>query len=390
MVKLAVPFAFLLALASASAWPGNALSPLHRRGRSGAGVSPRDRLKLCKAGGRSAWVPAKLKAHQGESSAAGAVSRRGFFRPVASLLVVSSISAIALEFYSRVNVFSASALQLSSGSKLLRWIGGLRDAKNLPALSGDGGPKDWDGAAVVFHGAGGPDGFTEALMERLNDTRKGGGKKQPNFFYDWSAYSTNLFKAAFNGQAVGRHVGRELFDGLTNGKSDVAVKREVHVIGISVGAFAADMAAKELRALLRRNNVDDVTIQLTLLDPFTQRGVFGVGWGLKNFGKDGPDYAQQFMNTDDPGEFFFFCFFALFLKFWKFESRREGRVREFLSFLAPFLPCFSSLILSPAADCRLTSTYISFFPFSSVNERPLPKLLRLRRDVVLGAKLRRK
>lgn len=241
-----------------------------------------------------------MKAHQGESSAAGAVSRRGFFRPVASLLVVSSISAIALEFYSRVNVFSASALQLSSGSKLLRWIGGLRDAKNLPALSGDGGPKDWDGAAVVFHGAGGPDGFTEALMERLNDTRKGGGKKQPNFFYDWSAYSTNLFKAAFNGQAVGRHVGRELFDGLTNGKSDVAVKREVHVIGISVGAFAADMAAKELRALLRRNNVDDVTIQLTLLDPFTQRGVFGVGWGLKNFGKDGPDYAQQFMNTDDP------------------------------------------------------------------------------------------
>jgi hypothetical protein len=42
-----------------------------------------------------------------------------------------------------------------------------------------------------------------------------------------------------------------------------------------------------------------VRLQLTLLDPFTQRGVLGVNWGTRNFGKNA-DYAQQFLNTDDP------------------------------------------------------------------------------------------
>ncbi|GMH59144.1 hypothetical protein TrST_g13023 [Triparma strigata] len=103
-------------------------------------------------------------------------------------------------------------------------------------------------------------------------------------FYDWSDYSTNLFKAAFNAQTVGEHVGRTL----------TSPPSSLHIIGISVGSFAADSCLKTLRTLHPTS-----TLQLTLLDPFTQRGVLGVGYGVKYFGREA-DYAQQFLNTDDP------------------------------------------------------------------------------------------
>lgn len=77
----------------------------------------------------------------------------------------------------------------------------------------------------------------------------------------------------------------------------------------SVGAFAADAACSEYRALWSSTSTSSTssestgyprpTLQLTLLDPFTQRGVLGPGYGSRNFGKSA-DYAQQFMNTDDP------------------------------------------------------------------------------------------
>jgi len=179
---------------------------------------------------------------------------------------------------------------MSSENKVVRWVAGLRNPAGLKGLDGyDGGDME-----VVFHGAGGPDGYTEKLMERLG--KDGIGKSKNSYFYDWSSYSTNLFKAAFNGQAVGRHVGDEIWKGI---KGDKAVN--VHVVGISVGAFAADAAITRIRKLIDQEGLEGgkVNLQLTLLDPFTQRGVFGVGWGIKNFGKNA-DYAQQYLNTDDP------------------------------------------------------------------------------------------
>ena len=82
-----------------------------------------------------------------------------------------------------------------------------------------------------------------------------------------------------------------------------AAPQNIHIIGISVGAFAADAAVNRLRKYLDQRSPSSssppVRLQLTLLDPFTQRGVLGVNWGTRNFGKNA-DYAQQFLNTDDP------------------------------------------------------------------------------------------
>lgn len=71
--------------------------------------------------------------------------------------------------------------------------------------------------------------------------------------------------------------------------------KSVHVIGISVGAFPADSVSAELKS--RRK--DSVYVQLTLLDPFTQRGIFDVNYGARKYGKS-VDYFQQYLNTDDP------------------------------------------------------------------------------------------
>ena len=72
--------------------------------------------------------------------------------------------------------------------------------------------------------------------------------------------------------------------------------KAVHLIGISVGAFAADEACAAIKSSRLGNSI---TCQLTLLDPFQQRGVIGTGYGNANFGKTA-DYAIHYLNTDDP------------------------------------------------------------------------------------------
>jgi hypothetical protein len=70
-------------------------------------------------------------------------------------------------------------------------------------------------------------------------------------------------------------------------------------IGISVGAFPASAMVQELHKTLKPSIRRNICIQLTLLDPFQQKAVLGVNFGRFNFGK-GADYAQQYLNTDDP------------------------------------------------------------------------------------------
>ena len=118
---------------------------------------------------------------------------------------------------------------------------------------------------MVFHGAGGPDSYTSELMSKVEEVRgehagaircrnddfsrrtraahepatrfslthcllcsqeasKNGGYCH---FVDWSEYSTNLFKAAFNGQAVGKHAARSLRELLGEGEEP-----NVHLVGI--------------------------------------------------------------------------------------------------------------------------------------------------------------
>ncbi len=165
---------------------------------------------------------------------------------------------------------------------------------------------EWDKVetvTIVFHGAGGEDAYTDELMKNLEGGTGSTSSPQQsyNHIVNWSGYSANLFQASFNGQKVGRITARELLEQIPSNKLTA-----IHFIGISVGAFAADAAVNEVKKIFESSNKWKNTktdtlpfVQLTLLDPFQQRGIFGVGYGNNEFGKSA-DYAQQYLNTDDP------------------------------------------------------------------------------------------
>lgn len=155
-----------------------------------------------------------------------------------------------------------------------------------------------DGTVIIIPGAGGPDENTQQLEETIRNSDK---KKRLNrliLTYDWSQWKGSLIRASFNSQAIGRFLALQL-----SGSSAVD-SNNYHIIGISVGSFAADNVARTLREIENKKNKDTGTdsnayIRLTFLDPFTLRGLFGVGYGLNRFGKE-CSYAEQFLNTDDP------------------------------------------------------------------------------------------
>jgi hypothetical protein len=141
---------------------------------------------------------------------------------------------------------------------------------------------------LVFHGSGGPDNYTDMLMKNL---KRAWNKESYSSMIEWRKYSSNILQASFSAHRIGRCAAQQLLERARNLKS-------VHVIGISVGAFAADSMCHEVKISLK----DSVDVQLTLLDPFTQRGILDVGYGARKFG-DSADYFQQYLNTDDPVPF---------------------------------------------------------------------------------------
>ena len=149
-------------------------------------------------------------------------------------------------------------------------------------------------AVIIFPGAGGPDENTSNLAKAIIDSDKICGIKRHVEVYDWSPWRGNLIRASFDGQSVGKIIGKQLAEEHKNLKS-------LHVMGVSVGAFAADSCSEEYQKS-QTNNLRTTPapyVRLTLLDPFTQRGLFGTKYGLKLFGKSAT-YCEQFLNTDDP------------------------------------------------------------------------------------------
>ena len=124
------------------------------------------------------------------------------------------------------------------------------------------------------------------------------------YCYDWKDFRGNLLRAARDSQSIGKQIGRQL----------AAEERiqDLHVVGVSVGAFAADDCVKEFCRLRRVDSSPSgnknlgvigrkktIHSRLTLLDPFTSRGIFGNGYGMRFFGTEA-DFCEQYMNTDDP------------------------------------------------------------------------------------------
>jgi hypothetical protein len=192
------------------------------------------------------------------------LSRKSFFLAIGG--VVLSLPPF-LEIYSRL------------GSKVADFPSEL-----FPPPS-NGSWDDVEHATLVFHGAGGQDKFTDALMAKLQSSKK----SVYSSMVEWSQFSSDTLQASFNGERIGREAAAQLMKRASNLKT-------IHIIGISVGAFAADAATREVKPAQKD---EKPFLQLTLLDPFTQRGIFGLGYGNRVFGTSA-DYVEQYLNTDDP------------------------------------------------------------------------------------------
>lgn len=137
----------------------------------------------------------------------------------------------------------------------------------------------------IFPGSGGVD---ELVLELQSVT--------PNSkIIDWKEHRGSILTAAYDGEAVGEAIA-ELVE-------KAGTTRCVHYIGISVGAFCANAAATTTYKYRARDvsirEKTTRTVQLTLLDPFCGRGVFGPNYGRNQFGKYATT-AIQILNSDDP------------------------------------------------------------------------------------------
>jgi hypothetical protein len=171
---------------------------------------------------------------------------------------------------------------------------------------------------LIFPGAGGPDKNTGDLAHAIHESDKALGINRYVHVYDWSTWRGNLVRASYDGQSVGKIIGTQL----AQRKNKLS---SVHVVGVSVGAFAADSCARAFQALSRRSTPHTQStgvpeqpentkktnkaavraptfVRLTLLDPFCSKGVFGQRYGELLFGKH-CDYCEHYLNTDDPVPF---------------------------------------------------------------------------------------
>mmetsp|Transcript_27243 Transcript_27243/g.41204 ORF Transcript_27243/g.41204 Transcript_27243/m.41204 type:complete len:326 (+) Transcript_27243:119-1096(+) len=148
---------------------------------------------------------------------------------------------------------------------------------------------------IIFHGAGGEDENTDALQRALSSK----GSKGIVKMIDWSADSSDILQASVKGGKIGSQIGRLIVNKLDGSDDSTTKEKNIHVIGISVGAFAANSLVQTLNSQLDSSTRKKTYLQLTLLDPFQQKAVLGLNYGNRNFGK-GSDFAQQYLNTDDP------------------------------------------------------------------------------------------
>jgi len=149
-----------------------------------------------------------------------------------------------------------------------------------------------DGLVLIFPGFGGIDANIDNLKKKLIDSDRRNRIRRQIIVYDWSQYRGNILRAAINSESIGHIIGNQIANEIKTAKCDVE-RFKLQFIGISVGAFAGAKASEKCKEYYNR---------LTLLDPFTQRGLFGFNYGINEFGKlltSEKTFFEQFMNTDD-------------------------------------------------------------------------------------------
>jgi hypothetical protein len=147
---------------------------------------------------------------------------------------------------------------------------------------------------IIFPGAGGPDRYIDSLKTNIEKSDREHRVKRDVFVYDWLPWRGNFIRAAFDGTTVGENICRDI----VSRESNEGPISSLHLIGISVGSFAADACAKTYKSTSEHPGF----VRETYLDPFTSKGIFGAGWGIRNFGKSA-DVVEDYVNCDDPVPF---------------------------------------------------------------------------------------
>jgi hypothetical protein len=109
---------------------------------------------------------------------------------------------------------------------------------------------------LVFHGAGGPDANTDVVIGAAKAAETPSVDRYVGL-YDWQPWLGNILRAAYDGQRVGKTIGKQIahmhMDQLTHASmsteqrsafSELRQLRKLHVVGVSVGAFAADSCVR--------------------------------------------------------------------------------------------------------------------------------------------------
>lgn len=236
-------------------------------------------------------------------------NRKQFIQTFLKIIGTGIVSTPFLgEIYSRIGKPHYSSI-------LSNIFHSLSDVDGKSIINSDDIKEMWtnmEEITFVFHGAGGQDDNTDALMKTLSSSQSNNDNKGIVQMVEWSIDSQDLLQASVNGINIGKRIADSLADILLSGGSgsddssrlsSTLHLRSIHVIGISVGAFAAHSFIQEFNSKFKKGGTNqDLYVQGTFLDPLCSKGVLGFKYGENEFGK-GCDYAQQFLNTDDPVPF---------------------------------------------------------------------------------------
>jgi hypothetical protein len=236
------------------------------------------------------------KTNNSSNSIAGSSTGLLIRRNVLKVITGAAIGIpILLEVYARsgrvqtyMNIFEAEVVPGSA-------------APNGPLSGIDSDVRD---ITIIFHGAGGQDENTDNLLKVLSSKLDNAATRTPRMkgivkMVDWSADSADILQASVKGSKIGSQIGHLVRDVVIQQRNAGNNERNIHIIGISVGAFAANSLVQTLDSELDRTTRKNTNLQLTLLDPFQQKAVLGLNYGNRHFGQ-GADYAQHYLNTDDP------------------------------------------------------------------------------------------
>ena len=151
-----------------------------------------------------------------------------------------------------------------------------------------------DGIVVIFCGAGGPDLNTDRLAAAVRSNDRRMRIRRLVHVCDWKPYGSSLIRAARNAAEIGEMLGKMVAEDSALHPSPTFY---IHSIGISVGAFGADSLIGAVSKRLPAR--DGLSLRLSLLDPFTSKGVLRVLARLPQPLGRTATYCEQFMNTDD-------------------------------------------------------------------------------------------